>query len=189
MTSAAPAWQFFLDWENQVWRATWELLGGDDGWGAESLGPWDVEELARAGVRYHALAAMLNEMSTQSARQVSQALGDGAVLWRARSTTADVMPTGLAVRVWRVAQVLAGAILVCGRPQAGASWLLAEEERLEGQRPVELVRTDQGAQLVLDQLRRTVMQVRGVVDWGGREPAREMTTSAIARKGVLPRRA
>ena len=64
------------------------------------------------------------------------------------------MPPDLASRTWHFAEVLAQAAEVMGGHDAAERWMAAPAAGLDGARPIELMRTLQGAELVSDLLGR-----------------------------------
>lgn len=64
------------------------------------------------------------------------------------------MPAELASRTWHFAEILAKATEVLGGRDDAERWLMREAMGLDGARPIDLLRTVQGAELVKEFLGR-----------------------------------
>lgn len=64
------------------------------------------------------------------------------------------MPTHLASATWRCAEVLALAVHIMGSAEAVQRWLIRPAAGLDGQRPLDMLRTVPGAEVVAEFLMR-----------------------------------
>lgn len=71
-----------------------------------------------------------------------------------RSKHEGLLSPEVSAKIIRVARVLARAEEVTGAPEAALGWMLTHNPSLDGQRPLFLLDTDIGAELVLDTLGR-----------------------------------
>lgn len=107
------------------------------------------------GVPYAMLVNLVDQLTTLSADEVADAVGISArTLRRQREQPAKLMPADLASRTWQLAEVLAQASAVMGGREAAERWMAHPATGLDGARPIDLLRTLQGAELVTEFLGR-----------------------------------
>lgn len=78
----------------------------------------------------------------------------GRTLRRQRETPKKPMPADLASKAWLFAETLAKATEVFGSREQAEAWLNKPAIGLDGQRPIDMLQTVQGTELVNDFLAR-----------------------------------
>lgn len=107
------------------------------------------------GVPYAMLVNLVDQLTALSADEVADAVGISArTLRRQREQPAKLMPADLASRTWQLAEVLAQASAVLGGRETAERWMAHPVMGLDGARPIDLLRTLQGAELVTEFLGR-----------------------------------
>lgn len=107
------------------------------------------------GVPYAMLVNLVDQLTGLSADQVADAVGISArTLRRQKEQPGKLMPADLASRTWQLAEVLAQASAVFGGRVEAERWMSRPATGLDGARPIDLLRTLQGAELVTDFLGR-----------------------------------
>ncbi len=107
------------------------------------------------GLPYAVLLALVDQLSALSAEQLADAVGISARTLRRQKDQADkTMPADLASRTWQFAEILAQASEVFGGRDAAERWMARPAMGLDGARPIDLLRTLQGAELVTEFLGR-----------------------------------
>lgn len=116
----------------------------------------DVHEAIMTGAFPHAcLVHLASGLEPLDERQVVKALGKGLRgLRHGGETPCKPMPPGLASKAWLVAETLARAMEVFGRRERAVEWLGTPATGLNGQRPINMLQTIQGAGLVAEFLTR-----------------------------------
>ena len=120
--------------------------------------PQSRAEIHRAlvkGVPYAMLVNLVGQLGALSVDEVAAAVGiSGRTLRRHQEQPGKTMPPDLASRTWQFAEVLAQAVAVFGSRAAAEAWMAAPAMGLDGARPIDLLRTLQGAELVTEFLGR-----------------------------------
>lgn len=107
------------------------------------------------GLPWAVLLNIVDALSALSPDDVADALGiSGRTLRRQKDQPAKPMPPDLASKTWLLAETLAQAGEVFGGREAAERWLARPALGLDGARPIELMRTLQGAELVTEFLGR-----------------------------------
>ena len=131
------------------------VLGGEPLIGTLPGSSAEVHACLVRGLPYAALLHMVDGLVSLSQVEVADALGISTrTLHRGKSMAGKPMPADLASKAWLFAETLALAGIVMGGREAAERWLAAPAAGLDGARPIELLRTVQGAGLVGDFLRR-----------------------------------
>jgi putative toxin-antitoxin system antitoxin component (TIGR02293 family) len=104
---------------------------------------------------YSALLSLISNLQKTREQDVAQVVGlSDRTLRRHRSKPDTPMPTAVASKTLLVTDILAKAIEVFGTQAAAEDWLNQPALALNDVRPLELLQTEQGAELVKDQLTR-----------------------------------
>jgi putative toxin-antitoxin system antitoxin component (TIGR02293 family) len=112
------------------------------------------------GLPYAVLVHLVDHLSALSAEQVADAVGiSSRTLRRQKEQPAKPMPADLASKTWLLAETLSQASTVFGSREAAERWMARPALGLDGARPIELMRTLQGAELVTEFLGRLEMGV------------------------------
>lgn len=107
------------------------------------------------GLPYAVLGNLVDQLSALSADQIADALGiSGRTLRRQKEHPERTMPADLASKTWLFAETLAQASQVFGGRAEAEAWMARPAMGLDGARPIELLRTLQGAELVTEFLGR-----------------------------------
>lgn len=101
------------------------------------------------------LQCLITALPSLNEADVSKMLGiSDRTLRRQRETPMNPMPAALASKAWLLAETLAKASQVFGSRGKAEEWLSKPAMGLDGQRPIDLLQTAQGAELVNDFLTR-----------------------------------
>lgn len=107
------------------------------------------------GLPYAVLVHIVDHLSALSADQIADAVGISARTLRRQKDQPDKpMPADLASKTWLFAETLSQASTVFGSRDAAERWMARPAMGLDGARPIELLRTLQGAELVTEFLGR-----------------------------------
>jgi putative toxin-antitoxin system antitoxin component (TIGR02293 family) len=107
------------------------------------------------GIPYASLIFLLATFKALDEADVVHVLGISArTLRRQREMPRKSMPADLASRTWLFAEMLAKATAVFGSTQRAEEWMARPALGLDGQRPIDLLQTVQGAEIVGDFLTR-----------------------------------
>ena len=97
------------------------------------------------------LVSLMDQLMAVPLDDLAAALGlSSRTLRRLREQPAKLLPADLASKTWQLAELLAQAATVFGDDQAAQRWLLAPAMGLDGERPIDLLRTLQGSELVAE---------------------------------------
>lgn len=130
-------------------------LGGKRFWQQRLESRSDVHAAILSGVPYGSLIYLVSSVKGLEEGDVAKVLGISTRTLRRQSETPDKqMPADLASRAWLLAETLAKATEIFGGKEAAEHWMSRPAMGLDGQRPVELLQTVQGAELVNDFLTR-----------------------------------
>lgn len=101
------------------------------------------------------LISLLDQLDLLAIDDVAAALGlSSRTLRRLREQPERSLPPDLASKAWQLAEVLAKAGTVFGGAAAAQRWLATPAMGLDGVRPIDLLRTLQGSELVAEFLGR-----------------------------------
>lgn len=115
----------------------------------------DVHAAIVRGVPYGSLVALVGQLKQLDEASVAKVLGISTRTLRRQTQTPDKpMPADLASKAWLLAETLAKATDVFGGIDEAQRWMAASAMGLNGQRPIDLLQTVQGAELVTDFLTR-----------------------------------
>lgn len=142
--------------EQRLLADSWKLLGGRKVLGRLPKSRLDVHEAIVAGAfPYAALLHLTTCSSELTAAVVVSTLGiSSRTLSRQQETPKKPMPADLASRTWLFAETLAKATDLFGSQAKAEEWLGEAAVGLDGQRPIDLLQTVQGSELVGDFLTR-----------------------------------
>ena len=132
-----------------------EFLGGRRHFKAVPQSRAEIHGALVAGLPYAVLVNLVNQTSALSANEVADAVGISARTLRRHQEHPDKpMPADLASKTWLFAETLAQASRVFGNRDAAERWMAKPAMALDGARPIDLLRTLQGAELVTELLGR-----------------------------------
>ncbi len=115
----------------------------------------DVHSAIVNGASYGALLHLISQMKGVLEGDVAKVLGISTRTLRRQSEHPDKpMPADLASKAWLFAETLAKAAEVFGGKDEAEAWMSKAAMGLDGQRPIDLLQTVQGAELVNDFLTR-----------------------------------
>ena len=107
------------------------------------------------GLPYAVLVHIVDSASALSIDEIADAVGiSSRTLRRQKDQPERPMPPDLASKTWFLAETLAQASAVFGGRDAAERWMARPAMALDGARPIELLRTLQGAELVTEFLGR-----------------------------------
>jgi putative toxin-antitoxin system antitoxin component (TIGR02293 family) len=145
----------FVRRETQIYRRSYDFLGGKRFWRHRLASRSDVHSAIVSGIPYASLLFMVEQMKQLEEVEIARALGISARTLRRQSEAPDkTMPADLASKTWLFAETLAKATEVFGSKEDAELWLSRPAMGLDGQKPIDLLQTVQGAELVSDFLGR-----------------------------------
>lgn len=107
------------------------------------------------GLPYAVLVNIVDHLSALSIDEIANAVGiSSRTLRRQKDQPERPMPPDLASKTWFLAETLAQASTVFGGRDAAERWMAGAAMGLDGARPIDLLRTLQGAELVTEFLGR-----------------------------------
>lgn len=107
------------------------------------------------GLPYSMLIHFIDHAKSLTQDDVAEVVGISTrTLRRQKDDLKKSMPAELGSRTWMLAETLARASVVFGGREAAERWLLEPAMGLDGMRPIDLLRTGQGAALVNEFLER-----------------------------------
>jgi putative toxin-antitoxin system antitoxin component (TIGR02293 family) len=132
-----------------------EFMGGRRLFKAVPQSRTEIHAALVQGLPCALLLHLVDHLSALSLDEVADALGiSGRTLRRLRDQPAKPMPADLASKTWLIAETLAQASVVFGGREAAERWMTRPAMGLDGARPIDLLRTLQGAELVTEFLGR-----------------------------------
>ena len=142
--------------ESHLLQRSSELLGGGRLLKVALNSRFDVHEAIVAGAfPYASLIFLITAFKALDEEDVVNVLGiSGRTLRRQRETPKKPMPADLASKTWLFAETLAKATEVFGGKEKAEEWLNKPAMGLDGQRPIGMLQTVQGTELVNDFLTR-----------------------------------
>ena len=109
----------------------------------------DAHSMIMKGIPQAAIGHLVGSSAVLSADHIAAALGISTrTLRRQEASPQKLMAPELGSRAWSFAQTLAKTIEVFGARHAAELWLVEPAMGLDGERPIDLLRTQQGAELV-----------------------------------------
>ena len=151
----ASAVQDFAARETHLYKLSCQLLGGSKLIKYPMSSRSEVHAAILEGIPYSALIFLLASFKSLDATDVVNALGISArTLRRQKETPKKPMPADLASKTWLFAETLAKASDVFGSKERAEEWMAKPAMGLDGQRPIDLLQTVQGAEIVNDFLTR-----------------------------------
>lgn len=128
---------------------TFDLLGGQRLLKRMPASRADVHAAIVHGIPYSALFFLTDNITILSEADVAHVVGVSTrTLRRQKDAPKKAMPTDLASRTWLFAETLAKATEVFGGRAQAEGWMSREAMGLNGARPIDLLTTVQGAELV-----------------------------------------
>jgi len=144
-----------VEWEQLFYARSRDLLGGRKYWRHELTSKSSIHAAIVKGVPYGALVFFVDQVEEIDEEDVEKVLGISArTMRRQRETPDKPMPPDLASKAWLFAETLAKATEIFGSREEAERWMSRPAMGLDGQRPIDLLRTVQGAELVGDFLGR-----------------------------------
>jgi len=141
--------------EVELYRASCKLLGGARIVRHRIESRIDIHLALVRGIPFASLLHLLTHLKALAEDDVASAIGISTrTLRRRRETPWRLMPAGLASRAWLLAEALTKAAAILGGRDEAERWLSRPAMGLDGQRPIELFQTVQGAELVSEFLGR-----------------------------------
>jgi putative toxin-antitoxin system antitoxin component (TIGR02293 family) len=143
--------------EIQKLQAATELLGGQRVLRRRPASRLDAHEMLRDGLPARAVASLVSHLSTLVFTELSlaKALGTSLrTLQRQKKTPGKRLSQEQSGRLWKFAEILAKATEVFGSQADAEQWMQRPAIGLEQRRPIELLETPAGTELVEDFLER-----------------------------------
>ena len=131
------------------------LLGGRSVLGSTIESDLEAHELLHRGLPRAALSSLVDKIHFITSDEASEALGMSLrTLQRHKNTPAEHLDVQQSGRAWKFAEILAKATHVLGSQDEAEQWLRRPAIGLDQQRPIDLLTTPAGVQLVEDYLGR-----------------------------------
>jgi putative toxin-antitoxin system antitoxin component (TIGR02293 family) len=144
----------FVSQEEETYRRSSKLLGGSR-FVRSITSKLELHAFLIQGMPFGALVSLLDGLTIIEIDDVAAVLGVSTrTLNRHSETPKKAMPADLASKTWMLAETLAKASEIFGSKEAAEAWLKKPAMGLDGQRPIEMLQTLQGAELVDDFLGR-----------------------------------
>jgi putative toxin-antitoxin system antitoxin component (TIGR02293 family) len=136
-------------------RETADLLGGQRVLKANVTSEVQAHRLVLEGIPSAAMAGLAAAFDRIAVDQILRALGVSQRSFaRRKASPRSRLPSDESGRLWQFAGILAQAKRVFGSIEEAEEWLQRSAPALGGERPIDLVRTPPGAQLVSQYLTR-----------------------------------
>ncbi len=136
------------------------MLGGRRLFKREPTSRADVHAAIVSGMPYAALFCLTDSITTLSEADVAGVVGISTrTLRRQKETPGKAMPTDLASKTWLFAEILTQATELFGGREEAERWMTRKAMGLDGARPIDLLSTVQGAELVKEFLGRIELGV------------------------------
>ncbi len=131
-------------------------LGGAKFWSAPAANPsGDDPTLARGALAHGAITVLVCQLRSLKKEEIAEVLGVSTrTLRRYRETPRKRTRRALEARAWTVAETLANASEILGGKEEAEHWFSRPVMGLDGRRPMDLLQSVEGAQLVRDFLGR-----------------------------------
>jgi putative toxin-antitoxin system antitoxin component (TIGR02293 family) len=141
--------------EKRLYSLSCRYLGGKKFWHHRLTSRADVHSAILSGVPYGSLIFLVSQVKGLEEGDVAKVLGISTRTLRRQSETPQKqMPADLASKAWLFAETLAKATEIFGGKEEAERWMSKPAMGLDGQRPIDLLQTVQGAELVNDFLTR-----------------------------------
>ncbi len=132
-----------------------ELLGGSTFSRRKPASRTEIHSTLVAGVPYGALLHLVDSAKGLDEDDIARVLGISTrTLRRQVETPERPMPVDLASKAWLLAETLAKAAEVFGGKDEAEDWMSSRALGLDNERPIDLLQTVQGAEVVGDFLGR-----------------------------------
>jgi putative toxin-antitoxin system antitoxin component (TIGR02293 family) len=144
-----------VEHQARLYSLSRSYLGGAKYWRHRPASRSDVHAAIVGGVPYGSLVFLVSQVKGLEEADVAKMLGVSTRTLRRQGETPDKpMPADLASKAWLFAETLAKATEIFGGKEEAERWMSRPATGLDGQRPIELLQTVQGAELVTDFLTR-----------------------------------
>jgi putative toxin-antitoxin system antitoxin component (TIGR02293 family) len=131
------------------------LLGGRRVLGSMIESEMDAHELLHRGLPRAALSKLVDNLHVIQVDEATEALGMSVrTLQRHKNTPVVLLDVQQSGRTWKFAEILAKATRVLGSQEEAEQWLRRPAIGLDQKRPIDLLTTPAGVQLVEDYLGR-----------------------------------
>jgi putative toxin-antitoxin system antitoxin component (TIGR02293 family) len=141
--------------EWQVHAQSRQLLGGPRLIKRSVHSRSEVHSAILEGIPYASVHFLIGKLESLDEGDVASVLGISArTLQRQKVSPKKAMPVDLASKAWMLAETLAKASEIFGSREEAEAWMARPAMGLDGQRPIDLLRTLQGAEIVNDFLTR-----------------------------------
>lgn len=141
--------------EQRIYRRSYQILGGRKFLQHRLGSRSDVHFAIVSGMPYGSLLHLVAQMEELKEVDIVKVLGISArTLRRQSEAPGKPMPVDLASKTWLFAETLAKAAEIFGSNEDAELWMSKPAMGLDGQRPIDLLQTVQGAELVNDFLGR-----------------------------------
>jgi putative toxin-antitoxin system antitoxin component (TIGR02293 family) len=132
-----------------------KYLGGKAFWPHPPTSRLDVHAAAVKGIPYASLVYLVDGFTQVEPDDFVKVIGiSSRTLRRQSELPAKLMPPDVASKTWQFAETLVKAAEVFGSKDEAERWMTKPAMGLDGQRPIDLLQTVQGAELVTDFLGR-----------------------------------
>jgi putative toxin-antitoxin system antitoxin component (TIGR02293 family) len=153
--SASAGLADFISHEQRFYKLSCHYLGGKKFWSGRLASRSDVHSAIVNGVPYGSLVFLVSQVKELEEDDLAKVLGISTRTLRRQSETPDKpMPADLASKTWLFAETLAKATEIFGGKEEAERWMSRPAMGLDDQRPIDLLQTVQGAELVDDFLGR-----------------------------------
>lgn len=141
--------------ERRTYALSLKYLGGKKYWRRDVESRFDIHSAIVRGIPFASLVFLVEHVTDVVEDDVAKVLGISTRTLRRHTEAPDKqMPADLASKAWLFAETLARATEVFGGKEAAEQWLSRPAMGLDRQRPIDLLQTVQGAELVNDYLTR-----------------------------------
>lgn len=141
--------------EEHVYRLSCTFLGGQRLFRHNVHSRSDVHAAMLKGIPYASVLFLVDSFTTLEESDIVNVLGISArTLRRQKDEPKKAMPVNVASKAWMFAETLAKAADVFGSKEEAERWMSKPAAGLDGQRPIDLLQTLQGAEIVNDFLTR-----------------------------------
>lgn len=141
--------------ESRHYSLSRQFLGGSRFFKSRMSSRSEVHAAILKGIPYASLFFLLTTFKSLDEQDTAKMLGISAlILRRQKEGPEKVMPAGLASKAWLLAETLAKAYEVFGSKENAGEWMAEPAMGLDRHRPIDLLQTIQGAEVVNDFLTR-----------------------------------
>lgn len=145
----------FTKLEERRYALSSRYLGGKKFWHHQLSSRADIHSAIVSGVAYGSVIFLVSHVKGLEQGDVAKVLGISTRTLRRQSDSPEKqMPADLASKAWLFAETLAKATEIFGGKEEAERWMSKPAMGLDGQRPIDLLQTVQGAELVNDFLTR-----------------------------------